>query len=511
MIKKTILLGTLLFSSTAFSQVGINTENPKVTLDVTASPTDLTKTDGIIAPRLTGDELKAKDPNYTNDQTGAIVYVTAATSPTTTKTSNVTTAGYYFFDGVIWQKLNGGGSYTNDFWTTTGNSTLATDFIGTLNDQPFNFKINNSTAGIITKSSVSLGYNTLIANTAIQNTAVGLNVLQKNTTGQSNTAYGALALRENVTGNANIAVGRSSLLSNTTGSYNIAIGDNALNNNKASFNTAIGEAALFNNTTGTYNTAVGRMTASGNITGNNNTAIGYNAGPASGSTNLNYTTAIGAGAIVTQNNSMILGGTTAVTAVNVGINTTAPTHKLHIETGGTATAPVAAIKIVDGNQAVGKILTSDANGVGTWSNINLFSSLPVNGYFTWIANTQLGNTNWNSVAYLDVPPGTHNISAKIHFLASGFAVTEGAYIRFFIGKDQLSNTSSGNYNPILGTSNFQPLARAAANAENRDFEMNTEFIYTNTTNGTERLYMNVQCDNSAIQRSTYIYPGCNLP
>jgi len=42
---------------------------------------------------------------------------------------------------------------------------------------------------------------------------------------------------------------------------------------------------------------------------------------------------------------------------NVGIGITAPTSKLHL---------VGSFRYVDGNQAIGKVLTSDANGVATW-------------------------------------------------------------------------------------------------------------------------------------------------
>ena len=48
---------------------------------------------------------------------------------------------------------------------------------------------------------------------------------------------------------------------------------------------------------------------------------------------------------------------------NVGIGNTAPTRKLDINNGTTP----GAIKIVDGTQGDGKVLTSDANGVATWS------------------------------------------------------------------------------------------------------------------------------------------------
>jgi hypothetical protein len=67
-------LSTLLFaiSISAFSQVGINSPEPKATLDVRANTIDTTKADGIIAPRLKGSELKNKDDVYTADQKGTL-------------------------------------------------------------------------------------------------------------------------------------------------------------------------------------------------------------------------------------------------------------------------------------------------------------------------------------------------------------------------------------------------------------------------------------------------------
>lgn len=114
-MKNTLLIiSTLAFSSLASGQVGINTPTPKATLDVFANPTDATKIDGFIAPRLTGNELKAKDALYLTAQTGAMVYATQAASPTTTKTAKVTAAGYYYFDGSAWQNLMGTNIYNSD-------------------------------------------------------------------------------------------------------------------------------------------------------------------------------------------------------------------------------------------------------------------------------------------------------------------------------------------------------------------------------------------------------------
>lgn len=89
----------------AFSQVGINTSNPKASLDINAKTTDGSQPEGIIAPRLTGDQIKAGDTSYGTDQKGALIYATSAVTVSSTKTANITAEGYYFFDGNIWQKV----------------------------------------------------------------------------------------------------------------------------------------------------------------------------------------------------------------------------------------------------------------------------------------------------------------------------------------------------------------------------------------------------------------------
>ena len=117
MMRRQILLATLAASVAAYAQqnVGINTPTPKATLDVAAkNPDDTGVPEGIIAPRLTGVQLKAKSQAYattsTDNHTGAIVYVTDAvdnTDPNTAdpKTALVTAAGYYYFDGNKWQPM----------------------------------------------------------------------------------------------------------------------------------------------------------------------------------------------------------------------------------------------------------------------------------------------------------------------------------------------------------------------------------------------------------------------
>lgn len=72
-------------------------------MDIVGTPSDTAVPDGIIAPRLTGDDLKAKDNDYNTSHAGMIVYVTQqATAPLIPKTINVTQAGYYTYDGNVW-------------------------------------------------------------------------------------------------------------------------------------------------------------------------------------------------------------------------------------------------------------------------------------------------------------------------------------------------------------------------------------------------------------------------
>lgn len=96
------------------AQVGMNTDTPKVTLDVVASKTDGSTAEGILAPRLTGDELKSADGQYDLPQDGALIYATSAVGTASTKTANVKKAGYYYYDAPngVWVAVGAG----NDKW-----------------------------------------------------------------------------------------------------------------------------------------------------------------------------------------------------------------------------------------------------------------------------------------------------------------------------------------------------------------------------------------------------------
>jgi hypothetical protein len=78
-----------------FSQVGINTPDPKASLDISAKTTDGSQPERIIAPRLTGDQIKAGDASYGADQKGTLSMQYQLLVPST-KTANITEEGYYF-------------------------------------------------------------------------------------------------------------------------------------------------------------------------------------------------------------------------------------------------------------------------------------------------------------------------------------------------------------------------------------------------------------------------------
>lgn len=280
MKKNITILSALLFTTSVMAQVGINNTTPKATLDVSASPDDLTKTDGIIIPRIEGNQLFLKNDLYGADQTATLIYVTAAATGTSLAddTVDVTEAGYYMHNGTKWVKLNAGTSAGGNDWTLSGNTTNPTDFVGTINDQPLNFKINNESSGIIDKYNSSYGYLSLSSNISGLNAAFGTNTLSANTQGSANNAFGYDALSKNTTGHNNSAMGTGALSNNTTGFWNSAFGNSALNTNiTGNSNSAFGIYALRSNIQGTENNAFGGEALYSNTTGNQNQAFGTQA------------------------------------------------------------------------------------------------------------------------------------------------------------------------------------------------------------------------------------------
>lgn len=85
------------------AQVGINTDEPKATLDVVGKPDIQNHFDGLIPPRITGNQLANK--NYSALQKGAIVYITQPATNLSGQVIHIVEEGYYYFNGQYWSQI----------------------------------------------------------------------------------------------------------------------------------------------------------------------------------------------------------------------------------------------------------------------------------------------------------------------------------------------------------------------------------------------------------------------
>jgi len=482
--------------------VGINTNEPRATLHIEPGASE---SKGLIIPRITAAEMvnMSNLPHFGEDQHAIITYlkIPMPSIDRTGKLVDVDEPGYYYYDNTTgvkkWKKLGGNGSAAQDLRMVGSDNHITQDAGVGENGTSVGSGMNNIAIGKAVLKSNTTGYN---------NVVIGNSSLYNNTTGSENMVLGGNSLIINTTGYNNIAIGASILQNNSTGSNNFGIGQGALNQNSTgSYNFALGPSALLENSTGDYNTGIG-YSAGQWIKGNGNIHIGIDSDQSkympTVSGQLNKVIFIGhldsLNDIFDTSNAtsnVILLGDDSYNAPNVGIGTYRPVAKLDI------TGPYGkTIRIADGTQGQGKVLTSDYNGVGTWKEINvsLFKKAPIAGTFSWAAATELGNTSFNKIASLTVPPGASMIYVKIHL--RGASVNTG-YTRAYVGtKDIGTNNSNTDETPIGGSTLFIPYT-------GKDFEMQTSFIYNNTTSGNQTIYLNLQSDVATIKRSAFEYPN----
>lgn len=370
-MKKYYVLLCLFFSTCLMAQVGINTTTPNAQLDIQSSnQVTPTNTDGLLIPKV--DTFPATNP--TAVQQGMLVYLT-----TTVGTNQ---PGFYYWNNptISWIPI---GNNNNNNWNLTGNNGIndATNFIGTLDNTPLNFRVNNNNVGKFNSSlnNYAIGLNTLSqTNPGTQSIAFGTSAGRFQQTGTFGNIYlGHLAGENNATGSRNTFIGFSAARNNTSASNSTIIGFNAGASSNGSSNTFLGFASGFANTTSGLNTFIGASSGQSNSTGNINTYIGALSGSSntigqsntflghqsgvnnisgndnlflgqlSGqnntigsantaigkstrflSNNLNNATAIGNLAAVGSSNALVLGSINGVngatSSVNIGIGATSP-------------------------------------------------------------------------------------------------------------------------------------------------------------------------------------------
>lgn len=246
-------------------------------------------------------------------------------------------------------------------WMLAGNSGTVdgTDYIGTSDDQPLNFRINNRKSGRMTTPANGghsfFGYLAGEVNTGTYNSGFGTGALNRNTSGYYNTA-----------------VGGDALYSNTNGHSNTAMGVESLRWNNGSENTAIGKQALYNTTWGSQNTAVGAFALMNNTTNSQNNAFGYRA----------LYTATGSQNLALGNEALQIVTGSANTAVGIGAQTKATNAWYNICMGGSC----------QWNMTTGQKNVA----IGVWANSN--------GVLTGQGNVSLGHQSGYQIA-----AGSNNI------------------------------------------------------------------------------------------------------
>ena len=210
---------------------------------------------------LTGDVTSVG--NATSIAAGVIVNadINASAAIVDTKLAQITTAG----------KVSGTAITTGNISTSGSITTTSTLSVQGLT-------VGKGAGAISTNTAV--GIDALSSNTTGNlNTANGYAALDANTIGVRNVAIGAYTLQFNTSGDSNTAIGYAALNANTIYDNNIAIGDLALYNcNDGVRNVAIGNGSLFVLQEGSNNTVIGDSALSNNTEGSSNVGIGYSVG-----------------------------------------------------------------------------------------------------------------------------------------------------------------------------------------------------------------------------------------
>ena len=461
--KTSFLIFFLVTVNMAIAQVGINTTVPNAQLDIRSSnQATPSNTDGILIPKV--DAFPATNP--TAAQQGMLLYLTA--------TVGTDLPGFYYWDNATTDWIPIG---NNNNWNLSGNTVSGTEFIGTTNNFPLKFRVNNVSTGLLDNQNdnYAFGENALsqtspgiqsIAigtsaglnqqSTAFGNVFIGHQSGENNTTGLRNTFIGLRAGRANTTTSNNTIIGFNSGVSsnssgnsffgfasgfaNTTGGLNTFIGSNSGGSNTtATLNTFVGALSGFDNTTGSNNTFlghqsgvstttggnntfVGQQTGDANTTGSNNTAIGRNAN--FGANNLTNATAIGALARVDTNNSLVLGSISGVngatSSVNVGIGITTPQSHLHLNTIAEALTKLQFTNAVTGTTALdGLIVANSISGNGeagivNFEDANMYLESGINGAQITVGKN--GNIGIGAFDFTNLPLDKLHVEGNIRMV-----------------------------------------------------------------------------------------------
>ena len=489
----TLLVTLTIFSIRVSAQVTIGSSEqpaPGAVLDLSqVSSKDL----GLLLPQVELTDLSLWSPLLGEAIDGMFVY----------NINEDTGTGIYYWKDDSWIALATAVSVA-DSWSLKGNAEIDedTDFIGTTDDKPLIFKVNNKVAGFLehANSNVSFGWDALSEPQGNDNTALGMKALFGRTYGQTNaghrnTAVGVYALEGCAFGAENTAIGAYSIMNNS-GTGNTAIGTYALQYNQGSLNIAVGIGALdhsFSDThededgnldglglnashniaVGAYalrynlndgNIAIGHEAAMMNRVGNDLTAVGFNAlrNNRTGGEN----TAHGYYALkdnVTGNLNTAVGAQSLVSNIGGSYNTAVGAESLFLNQQGESNVAV-------GAEAMNKNTTGSANtGVGAGAlhkNTIAIWNTGIGTSASWFneegsANTAVGgealsgnrNGSFNTAVGTRALFSVDLVQAEDveEFFENAHPIGEGASENTAVGYESLKKVTSGGGNTAMGS------------------------------------------------------------
>lgn len=176
---------------------------------------------------------------------------------------------------------------------------------------------------------------------------------------------------------------------------------------------------------------------------------------------------------------------------NVGIGTSSPSVKLHIKTTGTSSAPVSGIKISDGSESDGKVLTSGADGTAVWEYPALHEILGTLGAGYNVPLVSIGTIFYPTGSSITLPPGKWKVHVTMLMTIEDnqvLDVTQWSWLRSSFSDLNGSTVPSpdivGNNNMISGI--FQ--GPAISTVSNRKFNTLQGAIVINNQTGADKVY-----------------------
>ena len=385
----------------------------------------------------------------------------------------------YAFQGSIPSGTNRWNLYMDG---TAANYLAGQLLIGTTTTSAFALDVNGTarTSGELTVNTVNIG---LGGGAISNNTRVGLNALNGNTTGSNNVAFGQNALQFNTTGGLNTAIGTNAGINNSTGSSN----------------TLVGVSSLQNNLTGSLNVAIGRNSgrfiADGTTTlttANNSMFIGFDT--RANADNQTNQIVIGYQAIGLGSNTTVIGNssTTATTIFGaltansfIPTSSTIPTNGMYLS--GTNTLGFATNgtldMVLDANGALGigtTALTSSILRIGR--NITGSSSFNAVDVFSTVQSDVVTSYSYRSIPATQAATFSTDL---IGFFASQGTIGAGSTITSHTGVF-INNLNAGSvYGVRVLSSN---IGSSTAQAFRGDLAAGTN-VWNLFMNGTANNYL----------------------